>query len=129
MDEKLSAINATIGVFLGLVIAILILWLGDNVVMNVPDMFQVIIVILLIFGIILLIGGMYLCTKKHIIIGIALLVAGIIILYWVLRWYIPIYMYGEWGSWSWYFEFPFVEFQRQIPILAQTLVPQVLALV
>jgi hypothetical protein len=101
------ASGIVIGGFTGFLIALLVEWLGLNLVYNVYSISALIIWLYLILGLICtMLGALLLLTKlqRHPMLGAFLLVLGFKLMNWSLGYLIPIYDwdYGEWFTFSWW---------------------------
>lgn len=92
-----------IGGFLGFFIAIMLEWVGYNVVFNVAEAFTIVIILYFVITFIFLILGMFLLWKKRGISGMCFFLAGFKLLNWILFWYLPLYLSGTWVSMSYWF--------------------------
>jgi len=101
------ASGIVVGGFIGFFVALLMEWLGLNLVYNLYDVASLIIWLYLILGLVcVLLGALLILTKlqKHAMLGAFLMVFGFKLMNWSFGYLIPIYDwdYGEWFSFGWW---------------------------
>jgi hypothetical protein len=95
------------GGLLGFGIALLVEWIGLNIMENLYDITYLMLWIYLLIGIFCMIAGIFtllMTREKHALLGSFLFIFGLKLMNWALIWLIPVYdfEYGEWVPFFWW---------------------------
>jgi small basic protein len=93
-----------VGALTGFLVALLLEWLFNNLVINLPESFNLLVMVALILVFAFLIGGIWATYTGHYLSGVFLIVMAVKFLNWVLFWYLPMYAGDDWYSfhmWFW----------------------------
>jgi hypothetical protein len=102
--EQVPTVPLTVGYLIGLLFGILFGWLGLMWVFNFPEDSALVLLLFLFINIGTMAGGIWALYARHAIVGEALLtMAAILWFFWAI-FYLPIYVYGEWWQFGWFFE-------------------------